>query len=408
LNRIFITIFLILIITTSFIYYRKSLTSKISNTNTDFSLGPISFHTKALESTDLAATFLNMKYSHIQLMERSPILKELAIQELNLLIQAASKVISSMSDTRKKPLVIIMTPKPFKDYVFDKSKFGFNLKFSIERPFGNIIQINKKKYFRKDLDMNQIRYSEIKTQQFNERLRVVKNLYVRQLLLKLAKQKKMNIEELIQSESPNFRVGKLKIIDKIIEAKFPDETADIFFYPPSYIFSAANNKVIMLPDQSTEKKLTLMVFGGINCSNCNDLLDSLNNIQNKYSNKIRIGFVQFFQNTDWKKILVAEASMCLNSQSYKAFLKFNNKLIQNQNITLSESFVMSMASGTDVDFNKFKNCMLSQTFKEEVEKQIEYSYKIGITKAPTIIIGGAVLTNNILDEQLNNAIKSIL
>ncbi|MBT4761194.1 MAG: thioredoxin domain-containing protein [Bdellovibrionaceae bacterium] len=405
MKKIFALIVLIVVLAFSIIAYRRSLITPLVDIDENYRLGAISFQSKALERTDIATRFLNISYSHVELIEKSPILHELALQELNMLIEASSKIIKSLPPTQKKPLVIIMAAKPSKKYFFDAVKYAFDLNFSVERPFGHIVIINEKKYLRQNLPMNQMKYSEIKTQQFNQRLKVIKGLYTRQLLLKLAKEKNISIGELVKNTVSQSNLNTSNSVDTIIASSFPNAVADIFFYPPNYIFPMNRNKIITnYPSDIKEVRPTLIIIGSLSCNGCQKLLLTLKNLQNNYNEEISFGFIQFFQNADWRQQMVAEASMCLNQQSYESFWMFSKKLSSNME-PISEDFIMNTAKETGVKFDNFKNCMLSHSFKVDVEKQLKYSHKIGTTKSPTVIVGGSVLTGIISEEQLINAIK---
>ncbi len=407
-----------------------------------YQYGPVAYKASEIEKLGVAARIMDKDYTYEDLISHSPVLSDLHLRELSQSLEIASAKVKELPKTNGKPKVTLYMPKPIKGFKFDQDKSDFLLEFSNERPLNVVLSIDEKSYSRDELSLNQVQFSQIKTQQFYENLRVLTNLYVRQLLLHAAKSENTTIQSLIQNKilsesktitdsdlqnfarekgldfSKNSQELKRKIaaiieekdrnsqIEKYLKKKFPNETGTLFFYPPQYQLPISSKKALTEPAKTNDKRPLLMAFTKMQCNNCQQLADDLTELRKKYKDKIKVGFVHFFSESDWQSKLAAEASHCIHLQNQDAFWDFFHKTSRIKQ-PLSEALIVETAKSTGIDFENFKTCFLSQTYKNEVQDQMKFAKDIGVANTPALIIGGQVFTDTINKEQIIDAIKNL-
>ena len=405
-----------------------------------FEIGAVAFEAAPMEKLGVAAKYSQTEITHFELVSRSPVLKDLLNIKLKILTEAVGAKLLDLGQLNQPPAVELYMEKPGDKIEFGSKKPTFPFTFSDQRPNNGIVKINDKLYDRPDLPLNQVYFSQIETQIFEEKLRVLGDLYTKQLLLKIAKDNNTTIQGYInksimglplkdisdlevklfaedkgidvsEKDSPLLeRLRKIlqerkteQSIEEHLKTKFPGEVGKIYFYPPSYVIPM--NEANAIYSANDPSKPAVMVFSSLKCGGCDSLAGTLDEMRRKYKNKVRIGFVHFFYGDDWKDNLAAQASICLNSQSNDAFWDFFSKLSKSKS-EISEPLVMEIAKSTDINHDEFGKCFVAQTFKEEVAQQVKYASQLGVTTAPTVIYGARVLTGTNIKNQLENAIET--
>lgn len=409
-----------------------------------YTSGPLKFQASPVEKQNIAAKILDKDYSFQDLYDRSPVLKDLNKQEAELLIQAGINKVETEIKTSEKPNIELFVKKPELDINLEKYENLVNIKFSDEYPTNPdlIIKINGKEYSRNELLLNQVQLSLIQTAQFYERLLVLQDLYTKVLLLKDAKQENSTIQKFINDKilyeesvtndeilafarKNNVELNKnsqeLKTtlsniilqnrrnaaIDQYIAKNHPKETGNIYFLPPNYKIPIVENKALIPQTANKAERPTFIVFSSFNCGTCKLMADALEELKKDYKDKVRIGFIQLFSDNDWQSRLVAEASLCINAQNYDAYWDFFKKITHSQ-IQIDENKVNEIAKSTEINFDQFKKCFVTQTYKKDVDNQLKYARDLGVQSSPTIVIGSEVLQGTILKPQLERAMKANL
>ncbi|MBT4761188.1 MAG: thioredoxin domain-containing protein [Bdellovibrionaceae bacterium] len=419
----------------------KKLVQKASP-NTFYS-GAFVYKLKPLEKLGLAARISKQDVTYSELNSKSQFLQDLMLTKYELLTAAVKHKVNAITKTSKKPNVIFYMNKPEVVSNINFEEMEFQLSFSEERPKNALIKINDTRYGRKELALNQVRYSQVGTDIFEERLRILSDIYTKTLLLKISKTNNTTIQGFInknilkkplqisddeinhfasskgidlKDKNPNFKNRLRNIIkeqktktaiESYITANHANEVGHIFFNPPSFQVPLFANKAIIESQNGTSSLPTYMVFTNLTCNSCGELADHLDELRKLYKNKIRIGFVNNFSDNDWRNQLAAEASFCLNLQSHDAFWDFFKKIAKTKD-NLTEASIMATAKSTGVNYDNFNKCFVTQTYKKDVNKQKKYALDLGIKISPTVILGTKVLTGSISKKKLVNSIKANL
>jgi protein-disulfide isomerase len=406
-----------------------------------FYSGPFSYKLMPMEKLGVAAKILDFEINEKDLNSKSPVLTDLNTTKLKLILEAVSKKLEDLTKSNKKSELVVYMTKPSDDFESNSEDLPFSLDFSDERPADVLVKIDDKTYSREQLPLNQVRFSQLETEIFDEKLRSISEIYTRNLLLRVSKENNTTIQGYINktilkdsveptdleikdfafkkgipldenSDELKTRLGSLikeqktqKQIEDFIKNQHAKELGYIYFHPPKHKIPLFTAKAIIEPSDSKEELPIFMVFSKFKCQTCGELADNINEIRKKYKNKIRIGFVHFSADTNWADQMAAMASFCVNLQSNDAFWEFFNKVSKSDQ-EISENLIMETAKSTGINLENFSKCFVSQAYKNNVEEQMKYAVDLGVTISPTVIFDTQVLTGNILKKQLDQTINA--
>ena len=388
----------------------------------------------------MAAVFKDQEITEVSLLEKSKSLEDYQERELKALAEAATKKAGANA---QGTLEVFMAP-PRADY--DPSQLGIDtqlkISFSPRRHDNKVIKLNGNLLERKDLQMNQIRFSELKTQQLRENVKVLQNIFIRHLLLQAAKEDGTNITGLLKSrviiEDPTVSDQELNkfisekgisvkatdqnmrtrlrsivldkkrqaMIAKFVKSQFASEQATVGFRPPTYAIPLSEKQALIRQKTGKEGSPSLFVFSDFLCGPCIQLAAELKTVREQLKDKVRIGFVHMFSESNWQSRLVAEASFCLNFQQPQLFWKFYDRVTR-ETASIDEGKIHEIAREIGADHKNFESCLLKQTFKDEVNNQLKYAQDLGVTTPPTVIIGDQVFTGSVTRDQLVEAITKL-
>ncbi|MCB0386124.1 MAG: hypothetical protein KDD43_12085, partial [Bdellovibrionales bacterium] len=146
------------------------------------------------------AQFGDLELTEANLLEKSKSLEDYQERELKALAEAAIKKLGATENGEVTLEAFMAAPRV--DFQPTDLGLGENLKvsFSPRRQDGKVINLNGNLLERKDLPLNQVRFSELKTQQLQEAVNVLQGVFSRQLLLRKAKENGTNIEGFIKTQ----------------------------------------------------------------------------------------------------------------------------------------------------------------------------------------------------------------
>ncbi len=153
-------------------------------------------------------------------------------------------------------------------------------------------------------------------------------------------------------------------------------------------------------------KVVMIEFSDYACPHCAKFeLQILPTIMKEYGNEVLFVFRDFPLHGNSLK--AAEAADCAGEQG--KFWEYHELLFERQNEWYSNlSMLETYASELGLDMTKFKECLNSEKYKEEVLKDREDGIKAGVTGTPTIFINGIVIEGaqpyeafkQVIDEEL--------
>jgi protein-disulfide isomerase/Skp family chaperone for outer membrane proteins len=138
--------------------------------------------------------------------------------------------------------------------------------------------------------------------------------------------------------------------------------------------------------------VTIVEFSDFECPYCGGLFPTLQEIEKKYAEKIRVVYRQYpLTNLHPHAQKAAEASLCADEQ--KRFWDFHDSLFGNQQ-DLTVDALKRRAADMKMDVSAFNACLDSSKHAEAIRKDIVEGSRAGVTGTPAIFINGRLLSGN--------------
>jgi len=132
--------------------------------------------------------------------------------------------------------------------------------------------------------------------------------------------------------------------------------------------------------------VTIVEFSDYQCPYCSRAEATVEEVLKKYGDKVRLVYrdypLQFHQNAN----IAAQASECAKEQG--KFWEMHGAMFANQAKLAQNDLIETAGTITGVDKNKFKACLDSGKYKDEVQKDFEAGASYGVTGTPTFFING--------------------
>ena len=130
--------------------------------------------------------------------------------------------------------------------------------------------------------------------------------------------------------------------------------------------------------------ITIIEFGDFKCPACKAAHPVINEILNVYNTSL------YYRNFPLPmhgeiSFLSSEAAECANEQD--KFWQYHDILFENQD-NLNKENLKSYAKEIGLDEEQFNNCLDSEKYKQEVEKDINDAKDLGVKGTPTFFING--------------------
>jgi protein-disulfide isomerase len=141
---------------------------------------------------------------------------------------------------------------------------------------------------------------------------------------------------------------------------------------------------------SPDAPITLVEFSDFECPFCVRVLPTLDQVEEKYGDQVRIVYRQFPLNAIHPNAqLSAEASLCANAQG--KFWEMHDAIFEARG-KADAAGLKAMAAGLGMDPEVFDGCLDSREFRGQVEADVEAGRQAGVTGTPAIFINGRFLS----------------
>ncbi len=158
----------------------------------------------------------------------------------------------------------------------------------------------------------------------------------------------------------------------------------------------------------TSAVVTLIEFTDFQCPFCSRARPTVNEIMNLYKNEVRYTMRNFpldFHNFAKK---AAVAALCANDQN--KYWDYSNKLWENQR-ALDTPSLKKYAEELKLDTKKFDECLDSDKYLAQVNKDVEEGMKAGVSGTPSFFVNGKMLSGaqpleafkKMIDEEIRDA-----
>jgi protein-disulfide isomerase len=132
--------------------------------------------------------------------------------------------------------------------------------------------------------------------------------------------------------------------------------------------------------------ITIIEFSDYQCPYCRRWHEEVfNRIRQDYPDQVRIVYRDFPLSSIHPEALpAAEAAGCANEQG--AFWAYHDLLFSSSD--LSEEIYIQYATDLGLDMEKFKACIASGRYNDEVQGDLQYASNIGVSSTPTFFLNG--------------------
>ncbi|MGY0217600.1 DsbA family protein [Endozoicomonadaceae bacterium StTr2] len=156
---------------------------------------------------------------------------------------------------------------------------------------------------------------------------------------------------------------------------------------------------------SDDPVLTLVKFADYQCPHCGVAARTMDKLVEKYSDKIRLVYMDFPINRSGISRNVALAGVCADEQ--QLFWPFN-KLAFEQQAELTEASPRELAAAIGTNMEQFDQCMASARPEEKLSRSEAEAERLGLTYTPTLFLNGQRLETTDLEQGLVTAIEERL
>jgi protein-disulfide isomerase len=178
--------------------------------------------------------------------------------------------------------------------------------------------------------------------------------------------------------------------------------SEVFFEPQRLQVATAG-----FPSRGpAEAPVTIVEFSDFQCPYCSRVLPVLDQVTEKYGDKVQIVFRQFpLLNIHPQAQKAAEASLCAHDQG--KFWEMHDAMFADQK-GLSVDQLKAKAGGLGLDIAAFDECLDSSKYADQVSEDLREGSQVGVTGTPAVFINGRFLSGaqpfetfaQVIDEEL--------
>jgi len=139
-----------------------------------------------------------------------------------------------------------------------------------------------------------------------------------------------------------------------------------------------------------DAKVTVVEFSDFQCPYCSRAATAVDQIKEKYGNRVRFVFRQFPLPMHENARGAAEAALAANAQG--KFWEFHDKMFQNQS-KLTRDSLEGMAKEAGLDVAAFKKALDSKAYAADVDADMKLGESVAVNGTPTMFINGARVQN---------------
>ena len=181
-----------------------------------------------------------------------------------------------------------------------------------------------------------------------------------------------------------------------------------------FFFFKPKPNIVVLPEDdpfigNASAGLTIIEFGDFKCPFTKSFNQEIMPVLLKeYEGKIRFVYKDMPTGKHGNSFIHGEAAEC--ADDHGKFREYHDLLFQNQFIETKAGLIDLARKVDGIDIEKFKECLNSGKYKQEVKDDYKLGKKINVAMTPTLLIGGDIINGvidlndykNIINNHLNN------
>jgi protein-disulfide isomerase len=151
--------------------------------------------------------------------------------------------------------------------------------------------------------------------------------------------------------------------------------------------------------------VTIVEFSDFQCPFCGRLIPTLEQVKQKYGDKVRIVFRQYPLPMHPNAQKAAEASLCANDQG--KFWEMHDAMFKNQQ-ELAVDNLKAKAAALGLKADEFNACLDSGKHVPQVQADVKDGSAVGVNGTPAMFVNGRFLSGAVPIEQLSSIIDDEL
>jgi protein-disulfide isomerase len=151
--------------------------------------------------------------------------------------------------------------------------------------------------------------------------------------------------------------------------------------------------------------VTIVEFSDFQCPFCGRLIPTLEQVKQKYGDKVRIVFRQYPLPMHPNAQKAAEASLCANEQG--KFWEMHDAMFKNQQ-ELAVDNLKAKAAALGLKAEEFNSCLDSGKYTAQIQADVKDGSAVGVNGTPAMFVNGRFLSGAVPIEQLSSIIDDEL
>jgi len=154
-----------------------------------------------------------------------------------------------------------------------------------------------------------------------------------------------------------------------------------------------------------DSKVTVVEFSDFQCPYCSKAADVVDQLKEKYGDRVHFVFRQFPLPMHQNAHGAAEAALAANAQG--KFWQFHDKMFKNQG-QLTREGLEGFAKEAGLNVAEFKKALDGKTYAADVDSDVKMGESVAVQGTPTMFINGARVQNPTSFETVSAQIDSAL
>jgi protein-disulfide isomerase len=151
--------------------------------------------------------------------------------------------------------------------------------------------------------------------------------------------------------------------------------------------------------------VTIVEFSDFQCPYCGRLIPTLEQVKQKYGDKVRIVFRQYPLPMHPNAQKAAEASLCANEQG--KFWEMHDAMFKNQQ-ELAVDNLKAKAAALGLKADEFNSCLDSGKYVAQIQADMKDGSAVGVNGTPAMFINGRFVNGAVPIEQISSIIDDEL
>lgn len=404
----------------------------------------IRYEHKAFADENVLAEANGQTYLKSQILDKSPVLKDLAVQKAEAEAGLAYLQVRDRAAGRKGVVEMHLSePKSKWEAVLNRFGAtpapGLTVSWHAERGDGVVATFHDLTLKREDLDQNNAVLQAIEQRRYREVAAQLNAQLTRILLAETANREKTDLQtylkknvfggreievtegelrdylatigfaesELTQELRPRFEASIKERKEQRLMEKF---VADTILKGPIAVAFEAPAARDALSDRFrpvmgyVDAPITIVAFSGATCNDCGKFITDLYGVMKDYDGYLKLNWIHTYNQTDGVAGMMARASLCVDSVRPGRSLAFMNAFV-GKAAQVDENAFYQWGEKNRVDRNALKTCFTETQNDPLLAQHQEYARRSGIVANPTIVIEGQMLQGVIPRAQLEAMVR---